>query len=165
MVIRSISDGDVNSITEIYNYYISETTVTFETEMVVPRNMSERISKIKSDSLPWIVAQDSSGDVIGYAYASKWRERFAYRFSAEITVYLSATSTNKGMGTALYKALFSELKRKNIHSVMGGITLPNDASIALHEKFGMVKVAHFTEVGFKFNQWLDVGYWQGTIKN
>jgi len=69
------------------------------------------------------------------------------------------------MATTLYKALFSELKRRNIHSVIGGITLPNDPSIGLHEKFDMMKVAHFKEVGFKFNQWLDVGYWQGTITN
>jgi phosphinothricin acetyltransferase len=163
MLIRPISDEDVSSITEIYNYYISETLATFETEMIVPNHMSERISKVKSDNLIWIVAQDNSGNIIGYAYASKWRERFAYRFSVEITVYLSAKSTNKGTGTALYKALFCELKRRNIHSVIGGITLPNDPSIGLHEKFGMMKVAHFKEVGFKFNQWLDVGYWQGTI--
>jgi phosphinothricin acetyltransferase len=162
MLIRAISDEDVNSITEIYNYYISETQVTFETEIIIPDNMSERISKVKSNNLPWIVAEDDLGNVIGYAYATKWRERFAYRFSVEITVYLSAKSTNKGMGTSLYKALFAELKLRNIHSIIGGITLPNASSVALHEKFGMVKVAHFKEVGFKNNQWLDVGYWQST---
>ncbi|GAC21478.1 GNAT family N-acetyltransferase [Paraglaciecola arctica] len=163
MLVRTISDEDVNSITEIYNYYISETLATFETEIIIPNDMSERISKVKSNNLPWIVAEDDFGHVIGYAYATKWRERFAYRFSVEITVYLSATSTNKGAGTSLYKALFAELKLRNMHSVIGGITLPNAASVALHEKFGMVKVAHFKEVGFKNNQWLDVGYWQGAI--
>ena len=126
--------------------------------------MCVRLSKIQSDDLPWLVAEDDSGKVIGYAYASKWRERFAYRFSAEVTAYLSPNYLGNGVGTQLYEALFSELKLRSIHSVIGGITLPNQASVALHEKFGLEKAAHFKEVGYKFNQWLDVGYWQGTLK-
>ena len=162
-MIRTVLDKDVTSIAEIYNYYISETVVTFETETISPKNILDRIAKIQSDDLPWLVAQDNSGKVIGYAYASKWRERFAYRFSVEVTVYLSPNSSGNGVGTQLYEALFSELNERSIHSVIGGITLPNQASIALHEKFGLEKVAHFKEVGFKFEQWLDVGYWQGVI--
>jgi len=163
-VIRSVLNKDVLSITEIYNYYISDTIITFETETVNHENISDRISKIQSDNLPWLVAVNDMGKVIGYAYASKWRERFAYRFSVEITVYLSPNASKNGVGTKLYEALFSELKLRSIHSVIGGITLPNPASVALHEKFGLKKVAHFNEVGFKFNQWQDVGYWQGVIK-
>ena len=163
-MIRSVSNQDASSISKIYNYYISETIATFETNAVSSENMLERIHKVNSDDLPWLVAEDESGRLIGYAYASKWRERFAYRFSVEITVYLSTDVSRKGIGTALYKALFSELKLKNIHTVIGGITLPNEASVGLHEKFGMVQVAHFKEVGFKFDQWLDVGYWQGMIE-
>lgn len=164
MVFRKVSKQDAAAISEIYNYYISETVATFETETISSQNIIERICKVKADDLPWIVAEDVSGSVIGYAYASKWRERFAYRFSVEITVYLPINISGKGIGTALYEALFTELRLKNIHTVIGGITLPNDASVGLHEKFGMVKIAHFREVGFKFNQWLDVGYWQGVIK-
>lgn len=163
-MIRSVFKEDAISIAEIYNHYISETIITFETEVVSPENMFDRISKIQSDELPWLVAEDDSGKVIGYAYASKWRERFAYRFSAEVTVYLSPNYSGKGIGTQLYEALFSELKLRSIHSVIGGIALPNQASVALHEKFGLEKVAHFKEVGYKFNQWLDVGYWQGALK-
>jgi L-amino acid N-acyltransferase YncA len=96
--------------------------------------------------------------------ATKWRERFAYRFSVEVTVYLAPTFTGNGVGSQLYDALFSVLKSRSIHSVIGGITLPNLASVALHEKFGLEKVAHFKEVGFKFEQWKDVGYWQGVLK-
>ncbi|WOH36367.1 N-acetyltransferase family protein [Thalassotalea fonticola] len=162
-MIRTVGNEDVSSIVEIYNYYISETTATFETEVISTSNMLERISKVQSDNLPWLVAEDGSGSIIGYAYASKWRERFAYRFSVEITVYLSAKRARKGLGTALYKSLFSELKLRNIHTVIGGITLPNEASVGLHEKFGMTQAAHFKEVGYKFNHWLDVGYWQGKI--
>ena len=162
-MIRRVLEQDIITITEIYNYYISDTVVTFETETISPENILDRISKIQSDDLPWLVAENDIGKVIGYAYASKWRERFAYRFSVEVTVYLSPNSLGKGVGTQLYEALFSELKNCSIHSVIGGITLPNQASVALHEKFGFTKVAHFKEVGFKFNQWNDVGYWQGTI--
>ncbi len=78
-------------------------------------------------------------------------------------VYLSPKCSGKGIGTKLYQSLFSQLKEKNIHTVIAGITLPNEASVAIHEKFKMNKVAHFEEVGFKFEQWLDVGYWQGTL--
>jgi len=163
-LIRSVVKEDAISIAEIYNHYISETVVTFETEVIDPEDIFNRISKILSDDLPWLVAEDDKGKVIGYAYASKWRERFAYRFSVEVTVYLSPNSSGHGVGTQLYEALFSELNHRSIHSVIGGITLPNQASIGLHEKFGLEKVAHFKEVGYKFNQWLDVGYWQGVIK-
>lgn len=162
-MIRSVLDKDVNTIAEIYNHYISNTIITFETEIVTPENITERISNIQSGDLPWLIAENDMGNVIGYAYASKWNERFAYRFSVEITVYLSPNYSGKGIGTKLYKALFSELKLRSIHSVIGGITLPNQSSVGLHEKFGLEKVAHFKEVGFKFNQWLDVGYWQGVI--
>ena len=83
-----------------------------------------------------------------------------YRYSAETTVYLKPQSTNKGIGTALYKSLIEEMKALQVHSLIGGIALPNNGSIALHEKLNFKKVAHFTEVGFKLNKWVDVAYWQ-----
>jgi len=159
-MIRAVSDRDVDSITKIYNYYITETVATFEEEPVTAEIMATRINRIKTDELPWLVAEDEMGNIVGYAYATKWRERFAYRFSAEVTVYLSVNNSGKGIGTKLYQALFTELQERSIHSVIAGITLPNSASIALHEKFAMQQVAHFKEVGFKFGQWLDTGYWQ-----
>jgi L-amino acid N-acyltransferase YncA len=164
-LIRSVLAKDAASIAEIYNLYILESTATFETEVISSDVICERIAKIQNDNLPWLVAEDDSGNVIGYAYASKWRERFAYRFSVEITVYLSPSVGGMGIGTKLYKALFRDLKRCSIHSVIGGISLPNPSSIALHEKFGLKKVAHFKEVGLKFDKWLDVGYWQGFIED
>jgi L-amino acid N-acyltransferase YncA len=105
------------------------------------------------------------GVVIGYAYAGKWNVRSAYRHTVETTVYLSNSTLSKGWGTRLYQALFDTLRDKSIHTIVGGITLPNPASIALHEKFGMKKVAHFSEVGYKFGKWLDVGYWQMELKS
>ena len=163
-MIRGVLNKDISSIAEIYYHYISQTVVTFETEAISSEDILERVAKVHSDGLPWLIAENDMGEVIGYAYASKWRDRFAYRFSAEITVYLSPKFKGKGVGSQLYNALFLALKERSIHSVIGGITLPNDASVALHEKFGLEKVAHFKEVGFKFEQWQDGGYWQGIIK-
>jgi phosphinothricin acetyltransferase len=120
--------------------------------------MSQRISEALT-GLPWLVwVEDHS--VQGFAYASKWKGRRAYRYSVESTAYLANGSTGRGIGTRLYEALFAELRQSKMHVVMGGIALPNDASIAMHEKLGFQKVAHFREGGCKFGKWIDMGYWQ-----
>lgn len=160
-LIRHVTEDDAESIVGIYNYYIQNTVITFEEEVVSAQEMSDRIGEVASSSLPWLVAEQD-GKVVGYAYATKWKGRCAYRFSVECTVYLAPSFVGSGLGTGLYTALFSELRNKKLHVVIGGIALPNPASIALHEKFGMTQVAHFKEVGFKFGKWIDVGYWQGT---
>ena len=121
--------------------------------------MSRRIDEVRSASLPWLIAEEG-GQVVGYAYARPWHSRSAYRFSAEIAVYLAADRTGRGIGSQLYDRLFPILQARGIHAAMGGIALPNAASVALHEKFGLRKVAQFQEVGFKFDRWIDVGYWQ-----
>ena len=120
-MIRNVHPNDTGIIVDIYNYYIAETAVTFEEDPVDCQEMLARISKVEQDDLPWLVAEDEQGKVIGYAYASKWRVRFAYRFSVEITVYKSPKCTTKGIGSQLYQALFSALRQRSIHSVIGGI--------------------------------------------
>ncbi len=159
VTIRSAAHGDAEAIVRIYNYYVMDTVVTFEEEPVPELEMARRIADVQAASLPWLVA-DVGGRVAGYAYASPWRTRSAYRFSVEVTVYLEPDRTGAGIGTRLYDELFRVLQARGIHAAMGGIALPNDASVAIHEKFGLRKVAHFTEVGFKFGRWIDVGYWQ-----
>jgi phosphinothricin acetyltransferase len=109
--------------------------------------------------LPWLVAEDDK-EIVGYAYATRWHDRSAYRYTVEVSAYLANTACSKGWGTQLYTALFEVLRRLDIHVVIAGIALPNQASVALHEKFGMEKVANFSEVGFKFGRWIDVGHWQ-----
>jgi L-amino acid N-acyltransferase YncA len=161
-LIRPVTIEDCEAIARIYNHYILNTAVTFEEEAVSGRDMAERINEISSALLPWLVAERAR-EVVGYAYASKWKGRCAYRFSVEITVYLDPTATGRGLGTKLYEALFAVLRSNSIHVVIGGIALPNPASVALHERFGLQKVAHFKEVGFKFNRWIDVGYWQASL--
>ncbi len=158
-MIREAIESDAKAIAEIYNYYIRNTVITFEEEEVSTSHFAERINNIQKSGYSWLVVIEND-DIIGYAYASKWNERAAYRNTVEISIYLSHSTTSKGWGTKLYQALFSHLHHKSIHTAIGTITLPNTASIALHEKFGMEKVAHFKEVGYKFGKWLDVGYWQ-----
>lgn len=162
-MIRAVRAADAKAICDIYNYYISDTVITFEEQTITPADMLTRIETVQSSDLPWFVIEDKSGQVVGYTYAAKWRDRFSYRFSVEATAYLSKDHGGKGLGTQLYRSLFKALRDRGIHSVIGGITLPNDASVALHEKFSMEKVAHFKEVGLKFDRWLDVGYWQATL--
>lgn len=161
-MIRAAQRSDSARIAEIYNHYIVNTVVTFEEDEISGTEMGLRIQETETQELPWLVAEDD-GKVLGYAYASRWKGRCAYRFSVETTVYLAHDASGQGVGTQLYERLFAELRSSAYHRVIGGITLPNPASVALHEKFGMRKVGHFDEVGFKFGQWLDVGYWQGAL--
>ncbi len=158
-MIRAAELHDAETVAAIYNHYILNTVITFEEHPVTPGNMSERMEKVYSYGLPWFVSENN-GQVYGYTYAVPWSVRSAYRFSVESTVYIAPSAISKGLGTELYSALFKTLREKSIHVAVGCIALPNPASIALHEKFGMQQVAHLKEVGYKFNQWVDVGYWQ-----
>lgn len=159
MKIRDATLDDAAPIASIYNPYVLNTSISFEEAEVAVAEMTGRIADLQANGLPWLVAEVDGG-VAGYAYASKWRVRHAYRFSAETTVYLAPDHAGKGIGTALYGALFDRLREAGYHVAIGGIALPNAASIALHEKLGFEKVAQFSEVGFKFDRWTDVGYWQ-----
>ena len=158
-MIRVASQSDSVDIVEIYNHYILNSVVTFEEEPITSDEMSNRIHSALEDQLPWIVAEHDD-QILGYAYASKWKGRCAYRHSVESTVYVSNNQQSKGLGSQLYDQLLRELKTKKIHVVIAGIALPNNSSIGLHEKYGFEKVAHFKEVGYKFKKWVDVGYWQ-----
>jgi phosphinothricin acetyltransferase len=157
-MLRCCVPADASGICEIYNYFVRETVVTFEEQPVPEHEMAARIREISS-SWPWLVWEEA-GCIAGYAYATGWKERSAYRFSTESTVYVAPGLTGRGIGTRLYEALLAELRRRNVHCVIGGIALPNDASIALHEKLGFSKVGHIREVGWKFDRWVDVGYWE-----
>ncbi len=161
-MIRDAQEKDFEAITEIYNYYIRNTVITFEELEIDSVEISKRIQRIVSDKLCWLVVEEA-GRILGYAYAAKWKERAAYRHTAEVSVYLDHTTKGNGYGSKLYEELFRRLKAANIHVIIGGIALPNATSVKLHEKFDMKKVAHFNEVGYKFGQWIDVGYWQVQI--
>lgn len=158
-MIREATHNDAAALADIYNYYILNTAITFEEAALSVDDMARRVEKVQSSGYSWLVAQQD-GRIIGYAYATKWHERAAYRHTVEVSVYLAHDSSARGWGTRLYEALFAGLREKPVHVVIGGIALPNAASVAIHEKFGMEQVAHFRQVGYKFGQWIDVGYWQ-----
>ena len=160
-MVREVKETDVAAITAIYNHYIEHTVVTFEETPVSPAEMERRIFS-NPPSLFWLV-YEVDGAICGYAYAGHWNLRSGYRHTAETSVYLNPDSRAKGIGSLLYTAILDRLIASNYHVVIGGIALPNDASVALHEKFGYRKVAHFEEVGFKFQQWIDVWYWQRNL--
>lgn len=150
---------DAAAIAAIYTRYVLESSISFEEAAVDGADMAGRIAEVQAAGLPWLVVR-RAGELVGYAYATKWRARPAYRHAVETSVYLAPAAAAQGLGSLLYTALLDRLRRGGLHVAIGGIALPNPASIALHEKHGFEKVAHFREVGFKFGQWRDVGYWQ-----
>ncbi len=158
-MIRNALPEDAPQIADIYRHYVETTTISFEEVPVSTPDMASRIAAVQALALPWLVAEQD-GMITGYAYATAWKARHAYRHSVEITVYLRPDALARRGGTALYSALFKALETLPVHAVVACIALPNAHSVALHEKFGMRKVAHFAEVGYKFGTWLDVGYWQ-----
>jgi phosphinothricin acetyltransferase len=157
-MIRECTAGDAAAIAEIYNHYVRETVITFEETPVSAAEMAQRIADVAA-RYPWHVSDDA-GAVVGWAYATPWKTRSAYRFSVETTVYVAPAHHGRGVGGALYRALIEDLRGRDVHSAVGGIALPNPASVALHEKLGFRKIAHFAEVGRKLDRWVDVGYWQ-----
>ncbi len=157
-MIRPCTPADATAICDIYNHYVRETVVTFEETPVTHGEMAQRISDVTS-RLPWLVWQEA-GAILGYAYATPWKSRAAYRHSVESSIYLAPQATGRGIGPSLYKALVAELRQKDVHCVIGGAALPNPASVSLHQKLGFTKVAEFKQVGFKFGRWLDVAYWE-----
>lgn len=161
-MIRPATPADAAAIAAIYNHYVTNTTVTFEEDPVPPAEIARRIDNVASQALPWLVAE-VEGAVAGYAYATRWHHRHGYRFSVEVTIYLGPAWAGRGLGTSLYQQLFPLLEQCGTRVVMGVIALPNVASIALHERFGLEKVGHFRGIGIKFGEWIDVGYWQRSL--
>lgn len=157
--VRSAEARDAAAIAAIYNHYVRDTLVTFEEAAVSPAAMADRLAETAAARLPWLVAE-LDGAVAGYAHASKWKGRCAYRYSVETTVYLEDGLQGRGLGTTLYRDLLPRLRDGGMHAALAGIALPNPASVALHEKLGFVHAGTFRQVGFKQDRWVDVGYWQ-----
>lgn len=147
------------SIAAIYNHYITNTCITFELDPVTPAEMEKRIADVQGIGLPWLVALEGE-EVLGYAYATQWRARKAYRSSVETTIYMAAEHCGRGHGRTLYTALLGTLQALDVHAVIGGVALPNEGSVRLHEALAFKKVAHFEQVGHKLGRWVDVAYWQ-----
>ena len=162
-MIRAATISDVDAICRLYNRFVEESIVTFEEQPVAADEMRDRMVRVR-EHFPWYVREDG-GDIVGYAYAAPWQTRSAYRYSVETTVYVEPGRQRAGIGTQLYEKLLARLTEQGTRCAIGGIALPNDASVALHERLGFRKVAHFEAVGFKLGRWLDVGYWQRQLQH
>lgn len=158
-MIRDISLADAKQIADIYNYYIRETIITFEEEVVSAQDIEQRIKKVTAKGYPFFVYEEN-GIIVGYAYLSNWRERSAYDITLETSVYLNHNSIGSGIGSVLYKELIVRAKKINIHSLIGVISLPNDESRKLHKKFNFELIGNFKESGKKFDKLIDVEFWQ-----
>lgn len=158
---RAATPQDLQALTEIYNHYIVHTPITFDLRTFTPE-----------ERRPWfddhtttgryriLVAEDVDCHVVGWATSSRWRPKAAYDSTVESSVYCDPQHTGRGIGTRLYEALFAALAREDIHRIVAGITMPNAASVALHERFGFRPIGQFSEVGRKFNRYWDVAWFE-----
>lgn len=156
--VREASLQDVPAILEIYRPYIIETPITYETEVPSLGDFQKRFLEI-TQKYPWIVCEKDHR-VIGYAYVNSFKGRQAYDWTVESTVYVDQDYRGQGVGFALYQRLIEICKELGFVSMIGGISLPNPPSVALHERMGFLQVAHLKNLGYKLGQWWDVGYWQ-----
>lgn len=162
MIIRKVTLDDAKGICDIYNYYIENTAITFETAAVSVSEMQQRIKVFLDEGFPYYVGE-IGGKIAGYCYLHNWNNRCAYSSTKEVTIYLDKDLHGKGIGTILYQHLFKEIYKTDVHALIAGICIPNESSVRLHEKFGFKQVSHMKEIGWKFDQWRDVGHWQLVI--
>lgn len=157
-MIRPLDIGDAQALLDIYNYYVLNSTATFDIEVLSLKTFIDKLNHINAD-YPFIVFEEDN-EILGYAYGSRFRPKPAYNYVVESTVYVKHTAHGKQIGTKLYAKLLSLLKEMNLHTVLGVLTIPNESSIKLHEKFGFEQVANLKEVGLKFGTWQNIGIWQ-----
>jgi phosphinothricin acetyltransferase len=161
--VRPATIDDLEAINEIYFHYVVNTHVTFDTE---PAPMGSRVlwfNRYNTNERHRLLVADDGGRVVGYAASGEFKDKSAYDLSVETSVYLHPEATGRGLGGLLYEGLFTLLTGADVHRAYAGIALPNPASIALHERFGFRKVAHFTEVGRKLGQWWDVAWYERDV--
>ena len=156
--IRVATISDADALAAIYAPIVRDTTISFETEPPSADEMARRVA-VTLPTHPWLVAEQQ-GEVVGYAYAGRHRDRAAYRWSVDVSAYVDANARRSGVGRALYQRLFVLLRCQGFHAAFAGIALPNSASVALHEGAGFKPVGIYKEVGFKHGKWHDVGWWR-----
>lgn len=160
VAVRPASEEDLGRLNDIYNRYVVETHFTFDIEPMSLEERQEWFSHYGGTGRYRVVVGVSEGTVIGYASSSRWRPKPAYETSVETSIYVAPDAVGRGIGTRLYDELFKSLQGEDVHRAYAGIALPNQASIALHERFGFKRVAHFTEQGRKFDRFWDVGWYE-----
>ena len=163
-LIRVAHPDDAADVQSIYAPIVANTPISFETEVPGIDEMRRRITTTL-EHLPWLVAVDNAGRVSGYVYASRHRERAAYRWSVDVTVYVREDCRGRGIGRRLYEQLFEMLQTLGYCQAFAGITLPNEGSVALHESVGFNHVGVYRNVGYKHSAWQDVGWWQKVLQS
>ena len=161
--IRDVLPEDVERIQEIYSPYVADTTISFEITVPDKLEMKRRIDKALSNEIPYIVAENETGTVVGYAYADKFGEREAYRYSFTISIYLDMKVQSRGIGQKLYDELEKRMKKMGIVQVVSAITGKNEKSLKFHEKNGFIKIGHFPNIGYKMGEWHDIIWMNKTI--
>jgi len=156
--IRLATPADGAAVADVYNWYIANTVITFEVDPVPAAEMARRIEGVL-EAHDWLLLE-RGGELLGYSYAGRYHARAAYRYAAESTIYLRHGLEGQGHGTRLYGELVRRCFARGYRTLIGGIALPNEPSVRLHEKLGFEKVSHLRRVGFKFERWIDVGHWQ-----
>jgi L-amino acid N-acyltransferase YncA len=156
--IRLASDADAAAVQAIYAPYVRDTAISFETEPPSIEEMRRRIRGVLEHA-PWLVCE-RDGEIAGYAYASRFHARAAYRWTVEVTVYVDRARRRAGTGRALYTALLDVLRLQGFRVAVGIIALPNPASVGLHERLGFARSGLLAAIGFKHGSWHDVGWWR-----
>jgi L-amino acid N-acyltransferase YncA len=157
--IRLATEADAEAIHAIYAPNVLHTAISFEYELPSVEEMRARIQKILGTHA-WLVCEDGRGEIMGYVYGSKHRERTAYQWSAEVTAYISEKAQRKGVARGLYTSLFALLRLQGYFNAFAGIALPNDASIGVHQAVGFQHIGVFHNIGYKFGKWHDVSWWE-----
>ena len=163
--IRDVLPEDAERIQEIYSPYVSDTVISFEITVPGKTEMKKRIQKLLANAFPYIVAENETGTVVGYAYADKFGEREAYRYSFIVSIYLDMEVQSKGIGQKLYDELEKRMKKMGIVQVLSAITGKNEKSLKFHEKNGFTKIGHFPNVGYKMGEWHDIIWMNKTINS
>jgi phosphinothricin acetyltransferase len=159
---RAATPDDAAAIAEIYAPFVTGSAVSFETDPPDAAGMRARI-QAGGGLYPWLVGEAEDGSVLGYAYAARFRDRPAYRFTVETSVYLRADATGRGFGRRLYGPLIETLEARGFTQAVASVTLPNAASVRLHERLGFERAGTYRQVGWKLGAWHDVGLWQRTL--
>ncbi len=166
VTVRNFCVGDIEALTAIYNRYIAETTITFDLEpYTVLQRKDNWMSHYATTGRHRLLVAERDAEVVGYATSSQLRVKAAYDTSVETSIYLSADAQGQGIGSLLYGALFEVIALEDVHRAYAGITLPNEPSIAIHEKFGFRPVGLFKEVGRKFGRYWDVAWYEKAISS
>ena len=161
MTLRPASPYDGSAIAAIYRPIVEQTAISFEEIAPSADEMAERIARVL-ERYPYLIAEHDQR-IVGYAYAAQHMARAAYRRSVNVSAYVAEGFRGAGVGKRLYRVLFDDLARRGFHMAMAGITLPNQASVGLHEGMGFKPIGVYREVGFKFGRWHDVGWWQRRV--